>query len=123
MRGRHTAAATALRAFMAAVMPALMRARVAARMLALMPAVMLAVIALVPPSLAWAQAETEPPTWIATKDGLPFRVRFDPDHRLFVGVFTDLRSRDGGGTPTPGFEMGLLLRSPTPDAHWAAFWD
>ena len=80
------------------------------------------VAVLLAPALAWAQAEAEPPTWIATKDGLPFRVRFDPDHRLFVGVFADLRSRDGGGTPTPGVEMGLLLRSPTPDADWEVFW-
>lgn len=86
------------------------------RHLAAITAVLLA------PALVWAQGEGEPPTWIATKDGLPFRVRFDTDHRLFVGVFANLRSRDGGGTPTPGFEMGLLLRSPTPDADWEVFW-
>ena len=107
MRGRHTAAAAAL-------------------------AVLLA------PALAWAEpegkaegkaeaqddhaeAEAEPPAWITTKNGAPFRVRFDPSHRLFVGAFADLRTRDGGGMPAPGLELGLFLRS-TPDTDWEVFW-
>ena len=62
------------------------------------------------------------PVWIATRDGRPFRVRFDPGHRLFVAVLADARGRGTGVDLGLAFGLGLSLRAPRPDGDWAVFW-
>jgi hypothetical protein len=59
-----------------------------------------------------------PPTWIMGPDGVRFRVRFDPGHRLILGAGSD--GTRGGAAPV--LELGVRLRSEPPAPGWDVYW-
>ncbi len=63
-----------------------------------------------------------PATWIAARDGTPFRVRFEPGHRLFVGVAVHADAGEAGRDFAAAVNMGLSLRAPIPDGDWDLYW-
>jgi hypothetical protein len=67
-----------------------------------------------------------PSVWKTGPDGTPFRVSFDPGHRLLLGVATDIRAGVGASSSpsswAPALEVGLLLRSEAPAPGWDVNW-
>jgi hypothetical protein len=75
----------------------------------------LALLALLAPA---AQAQPAPSAWVVDGQGRRFRVRFQPEHRLYAGVGA---GREGGSV-APVLDLGLSLRAPPPRADAEVFW-
>jgi hypothetical protein len=69
-----------------------------------------------------AERALSPPVWVTGSDGGRFRVRFDPGHRLLLGMGAHSRITESAATAAPWVEVGLLLRSARPPPDWDVHW-
>jgi hypothetical protein len=75
--------------------------------------------ATVPANARISLTSPTPSVWKTGADGAPFRVTFDPGHRLLLGVAADAGTKAGWA---PALEVGLLLRSKAPAPGWDVNW-
>jgi hypothetical protein len=75
------------------------------------------------PDAPRAQGAPAPPAaaWITDREGRPFRVRFDPGHRLYAGLAA-AASPARSARPDVTLELGLSLRAAPPPAAAEVFW-